>query len=99
MRPDFLINTMHSSSSEMDHNIPMKTFLIKEDGKWKVEAQKTMMSMFGGAMSEVMEGLGDAMKDSMKEMGRAMAEGMKEGMQENMEEMRKQFKENMDNPE
>lgn len=94
--------TMHSSQGGSEHNIPMKTFLIQENGEWKVEAQKTMMSMFGGAMSEIMEGLGDAMKDSMKEMGKAMAEGMKEGMkegmQDNMEEMRKQFKENMEKP-
>ncbi len=78
--------TMHSSTGEMELNIPMKTFLVQEDGEWKVDANQTMMSMFGGAMGELMEGFGDAMKDSMREMGKAMGEGMREGMKESMSE-------------
>lgn len=78
--------SMHSSNGEMELNIPMKTFLVKEDGEWKVDAQQTMMSMFGAAMGELMEGFGDAMKDSMREMGKAMGEGIREGMKEGMSE-------------
>ena len=80
--------TMRSSNGGKEIQIPMKTILVREDGEWKVEAQHTMLSMFGGAMGEIMQGLGKAMKESMKEMGKAMAEGMKEGMKESMEEMK-----------
>ncbi len=56
----------------------MSTILIQEDGAWKVDAQKTMFSMFGGAMKKMMEGMGEAMKQGMEGMGKAMQESMKE---------------------
>lgn len=57
----------------------LKTILVKEDGVWKVDMNKTMMSMFGGAMEEMvkgLEGLGDKMGEAvgkgMEELGAAM---------------------------
>lgn len=65
--------------------IPMQTILVKEDGLWKVDAEQTMMSVFGGAMGEMIQGLGKAMEEGlgkgMEEVGRSMAEGMQKGIE------------------
>ena len=49
----------------------------------KGDAEQTMMSMFGGAMGEML-GLGKAMEEGLKngveEMGKSMAEGMQKGL-------------------
>lgn len=64
----------------------LETVCVKEDGKWKVDADKTMMSMLGGAMGEMMKGMGNAVGSAMEEgakglggaMGKAIGEGVKE---------------------
>jgi len=74
---------MRASSDDTQMEIPMQTVLVKEEGKWKIDVNLTMMSLFGGAMGAMMEG----MKDGMEELGKSMAEQMKAGM----EEMNKEF--------
>ncbi len=76
--------TLHSfaNTTGTEMTIPIKTILVQEDSDWKVDVNLTMMSLFGGAMGEMMQQMGDAMKEGMEGMGKAMAEGMKEGMEE-----------------
>jgi len=62
-------------------DMAMTTILIQQEGAWKVDVNKTMMSIFGGAMGEMMDQMGEA----MQEMGESMAEGMQESM-DNMSE-------------
>ena len=59
-------------------SIPMETILVKRDGEWRVDAARTMMSVFSGAMSVMM----DSMKKGMEEMGQAMAESMKSAVED-----------------
>jgi hypothetical protein len=70
--------TIQTSGEGSSMTMPMRTILVMESGAWKVDVDRTMMSMFGGAMGEMMEG----MKGAMEGMGEAMAEGMEEGMKE-----------------
>jgi hypothetical protein len=69
--------TMRTSQDEKTISIPMKTVLVKEDGRLKVDVDETMMSLFGGAMGAMME----SMKEGFQEMGKAMADGMKAGFE------------------
>jgi len=77
--------TMQTRDGTTELEIKMQTILVKEDGLWKVDAEQTMMSMFGGAMGEMMKGLGKALEEGFKkgfeEMGKSMADGMQKGME------------------
>lgn len=88
----------------------LTTVLVKEEGKWKVDVQETMVSMFGGAMGEMMKGLekmgegfGKAMGEGLKGMEKGLegaAKGMEEGLKEGMgEEAKGEAKEGEDSPE
>jgi hypothetical protein len=59
--------------------VELKTVLVQEDGKWKVDVMNTMMSMFGGAMEEMMQGMTEAMGQAMEGMGTALMQGMQDG--------------------
>jgi len=56
----------------LQRRLLLTTVLVQQEGTWKVDVNKTMMSIFGGAMGEMMEQMGEA----MQEMGESMAEGM-----------------------
>lgn len=77
--------TMHTYDGTTELQVQMQTILTKEEGQWKVDADQTMMSMFGGAMGEMMKGLGKALEEGFKngfeEMGKSMAEGMQKGVE------------------
>ena len=76
---------MQANDGTTEFNVQMQTILVKEEGHWKVDADQTMMSMFGGAMGEMMKGLGQALEEGFKkgfeEMGKSMAEGMQKGVE------------------
>ena len=76
---------MQANDGTTEFNVQMQTILVKEEGLWKVDAEQTMMSMFGGAMGEMMKGLGKALEEGFKkgfeEMGKSMAEGMQKGVE------------------
>lgn len=40
----------------------LKTVLVKENGRWKVDMVRTMSSMLGSAMKEIMDTLGSTIK-------------------------------------
>lgn len=77
--------TMQTYDGTTELQVKMQTILVKEEGQWKVDADQTMMSMFGGAMGEMMKGLGKALEEGFKkgfeEMGKSMAEGMQKGLE------------------
>jgi hypothetical protein len=75
--------TMKTVQDETEMEIPMQTVLVKEEGKWKVDVNLTMMSLFGGAMGAMM----DSMKEGFEEMGEAMADEMKAGFEEMSKEL------------
>ena len=70
---------MVARMGDVTQNVELKTVLVQEDGEWKVDVMNTMMSMFGGAMQEMTDGLTETMTDAMENMGTAMMEGMMEG--------------------
>lgn len=69
--------TMKTDNEGQSMDIAMITVLVQQEGAWKVDVNKTMMSIFGGAMGEMMEQMGEA----MEELGESMAEGMQESME------------------
>ena len=69
--------TMKADNEGQSMDIAMITVLVQQEGAWKVDVNKTMMSIFGGAMGEMMEQMGEA----MEELGESMAEGMQESME------------------
>ncbi|HHT9108461.1 MAG TPA: hypothetical protein ACFYEF_04585 [Candidatus Wunengus sp. YC63] len=77
--------TMQTNDGTTEFQVQMQTILVKEEGQWKVDAEQTMMSMFGGAMGEMMKGLGKALEEGFKkgfeEMGKSMAGGMQKGLE------------------
>ena len=77
--------TMQTNDGTTEFQVQMQTILAKEEGQWKVDAEQTMMSMFGGAMGEMMKGLGKALEEGFKkgfeEMGTSMAGGMQKGLE------------------
>lgn len=74
-----ILNTQKDGSQI---SIPLQTILVKENYQWKVDADQTMMSVFGGAMGELMKDLGEAMKNGMEGMSKTLAEGMAKSMEE-----------------
>ena len=77
---------MQTYNGTTESEVQMQTILVREDGQWKVDADQTMMSMFGGAMGEMIQGLGKAMgeglKKGMEEIGKSITEGMQKGFEE-----------------
>jgi hypothetical protein len=77
--------TMQTNDGTTEFQVQMQTILTKEEGQWKVDAEQTMMSMFGGAMGEMMKGLGKALEEGFKkgfeEMGKSIAGGMQKGLE------------------
>ena len=73
--------TVIATDEGQEMNIPLETIVVQENGAWKVDAGRTMMSMFGGAMAAMMQGMTDAMADGMEEMGQAMGQAMTEGFE------------------
>ena len=76
---------MQTNEGTTEFQVQMQTILVKEDGQWKVDADQTMMSMFGGAMGEMMKGLGKTLEEGFKkgfeEMGKSVAGGMQKGLE------------------
>jgi hypothetical protein len=75
--------TLVSNDNGMTSTYDLQTVLVRHEGEWRVDVNRTMMSMFGGAMEAMMEGMGDAMEDAMGEL----AEGMQQGMEDMAREM------------
>jgi len=77
--------TMQTYDGTTELEVQMQTILVKEAGQWKVDADQTMMSMFGGAMGEMLKGLGNTMEEGLKkgmvEIGKSLAEGMQKGLE------------------
>lgn len=77
----FVETTVLTRNEETEMNIPMKTVLVQENDAWKVDVDQTMMSLFGGAMAEMMKGMGEAMGDAMQGMGEEVGKAMQEGIE------------------
>jgi hypothetical protein len=67
---------MVTRMGDVNQTVDMKTVLVQEDGEWKVDIINTMMSMFGGAAQEMMQGMTEAMGQTMEDMGNVMMEEM-----------------------
>ena len=74
--------TLVGTEEGVSSTIELQTVLVQEDGQWKVDFTQTMMSMFGGAMGEMMEELGQTMQEGMEEMAEQMEQGMEQMAQE-----------------
>ena len=49
--------TVPTALKDNEVNIEFQTVVVKEKGAWKVDVEKTMMTMFNGAMGELMNSL------------------------------------------
>lgn len=93
----------HKISGDSEDTIYLKTVLVQEEGEWKVDAMKTMMSALSDEFAEAMESavevmqsdeFNKAMQGMAEEMAEGMAQGMEEIMQKSLEEMNKSMKSN-----
>jgi len=71
--------------AESPMNMEFETILVREEGSWKIDMDKTTGSMMQGAFAAMAEAMGSAMQG----MAEGMAEGMKEGMKEGFAQMDK----------
>ena len=78
--------TMQTHNETTEFEVQMQTILVKEGGQWKVDADKTMMSMFGGAVGEMVKGLGKAVGEGIKKGIEEIEKAMAENTQEDIEE-------------
>ena len=85
--------TVQTVKGQENTRVPMKTVLVKEDDRWKVDVAQTFMSPFGDAMGKMMQGMMEAMQEGMNEM----VESMQRKMQESMDEMGESFERTDDN--
>ena len=63
---------MKQTSDAKEQGIPLQTILVQEDGAWKVDAERTMFSILGGAMGQMM----DSLKQGIEDIGEAFKNGM-----------------------
>ena len=73
-----VLTSIMSKGDDSEMEVDMQTVLVKEHGTWKVDVDKTFMSMFGGAMGAMMDEMGKAMQKGMEEMGKAMVDAMED---------------------
>jgi len=78
---------LHTTTDESETSVELETVLVREDGEWKVDVNMTMMSIFGGAMEQMV----DEMSEAMEDLGKTMAEEM----QKSMEKMSASMSENV----
>ena len=67
-----IATTMKQSDGGKEQSIPMQTILVQEEGAWKVDAERTMFSILGGAMGQMM----DSLKQGVEDFGKAFRDGM-----------------------
>ena len=63
---------MKQTDDGEEQSIPLQTILVQEDGVWKVDAERTMFSILGGAMGQMM----DSLKQGIEDIGEAFKNGM-----------------------
>ena len=63
---------MKQTSDDKEQGIPLQTILVQEDGAWKVDAERTMFSILGGAMGQMM----DSLQQGIEDIGEAFKNGM-----------------------
>ncbi len=95
-----VVTLIEGTNDDMELTVEFKTALVKEDGEWYVEMEKTTGRLIGAFMGEMAsyigETIGEELGDAMSEMSEGLAEGMQElgeAMQEAAEEMRKEQRE------
>jgi hypothetical protein len=71
--------------------LSFQTVLVREDGAWLVEVERTGSQMMAAVFGSSLQELGEAMTDGMQKAMQEMAEGMAEGMQQMAEEMGEAF--------
>jgi len=83
------IATVLYGGDKGDMEIPLRTVLVRHDGVWLVDVQKTMGSMVSGAMGAVvnqlnsfmqegLKGLDDSLSSSIDQLGKSLENGMKD---------------------
>lgn len=71
--------TATMGSQELD--IDFHTYLVREDGEWKVDLDRTTGDIVRVAFGVTMEQMGDVVGEAMKGAMEGLAEGMREGME------------------
>lgn len=66
--------TVSTTLKDDETSLDLQTVIVREDGKWKVDLESTMMTMLGGAMGEMMKQIGEGMEAATEKMDEAMQE-------------------------
>lgn len=66
--------TIPTTLKDKGFTIDLQTIVVKENGQWRVDVPQTMVTMFGGAMGEMMKGMGESLGEGMQKMGESLAD-------------------------
>jgi len=69
-------------NDDMDVTLEFETALVKRDGEWYVEMDRTTGRLIGAVMAEVGAHVGEAIGEAMEGMAEEIAEGISDGMDE-----------------
>lgn len=70
-----------SMENGQEKTLSFDTVMIKENGEWKVDFEKTTNSMLGFSMKDMMEGMGKAMGEAMGNAMKGLGEGIGKGLE------------------
>jgi hypothetical protein len=70
--------TANMGSQQLD--VDFQTHLVREDGEWKVDLDRTTSDIMRAALGVTMEEMGEMVGEAMKGAMEGLAEGLQEGM-------------------
>jgi hypothetical protein len=73
--------TLTNVGDETPMDVSFQTTLIREDGEWKVDLDRTMGNMMGSMLGASVGAMAQAMGEAMGSAMQGMAEGMQEGFE------------------
>ncbi len=83
------VATVLNSSSSDEMQIPVRTILVRHEGGWLVDVQKTLGSMVSGTMGSIvgqlnnlmqdgLKGLDESLSDSLDQLGKTLEDGLQD---------------------
>lgn len=73
---------LEGSNDDMEVTLEFETALVRRDGEWYVEMERTTGRLIGAVMAELGSHLGEAIGEAIEGMAEEISEGLAEGMAE-----------------
>jgi hypothetical protein len=76
-----VMTTLKEQDADGSMTVSFETNMIREDGAWKVDLDRTMGAMMGAVLGASMGAMTEAMGEAMEGAVKGMAEGMQKGFE------------------